>query len=58
MQPASLGVGWDCLYLYRGCGGADLDLLDGVDDEHVLQVLHGTLHPVVEGRGPLSILQV
>jgi hypothetical protein len=39
-------------------GGADLNLLDGVDDEHVLQVLHGTLHPVVEGRGPLGVLQV
>jgi hypothetical protein len=29
-----------------------------VDDEHVLQVLHGTLHPVVEGCSPLGILQM
>lgn len=35
-----------------------LDLLDGVDDEGVLQVLHGALHPVVEGGGSLSELQV
>lgn len=35
-----------------------LDLLDGVHDEHVLQVLHGALHPVVEGRCPLGVLQV
>lgn len=35
-----------------------LDLLDGVDDEHVLQVLHGALHPVVEGSRPLGVLQV
>ena len=42
----------------RGCGGADLDLLDAVDNEHVLQVLHGSLHPVVEGRGSLGKLQV
>lgn len=37
---------------------AHLDLLDGVHDEGVLKVLHGPLHPVVEGRGPLSVLQV
>ena len=35
-----------------------LDLLDGVHDEHVLQVLHGALHPVVEGRCPLGVFQV
>jgi len=35
-----------------------LDLLDAVDDEHVLQVLHGSVHPVVEGRRPLGELQV
>lgn len=38
--------------------GADLNLLDGVDNEHVLEVLHGTLHPVVEGGCPLGIFQV
>lgn len=41
-----------------GPGQADLDLLNGVHDEHVLQVLHGALHPVVEGRRPLGVLQV
>ena len=35
-----------------------LDLLDIVDDEHVLQVLHRSLHPVVEGRRSLGVLQV
>lgn len=35
-----------------------LDLLYGVDDKHVLKVFHGALHPVVEGRGPLGVLQV
>ena len=35
-----------------------LDLLDAVDDEHVLQVLHGSVHPVVERRCPLGKLQV
>ena len=29
-----------------------------MDDEGVLQILHGALHPVVEGRGPLGELQV
>ena len=38
--------------------GADLDLLDGMDDEGVLQVLHGALHPVVERRRSLGKLQV
>lgn len=38
--------------------GTDLDLLDGVDDEHVLQVFHGTLHPVVKGGCPLGIFQM
>lgn len=37
---------------------AHLDLLDGVHDKGVLQVLHGALHPVVEGRGPLGVLQI
>lgn len=41
-----------------GLGGADLNLLDGVDDEHVLEVLHGALHPVVEGGRALGVLQV
>lgn len=41
-----------------GQAGADLDLLNGVDDEHVLEVLHGTLHPVVEGGCALGIFQV
>lgn len=35
-----------------------LDLLDVVDDEHVLQVLHRSLHPVVEGCCSLGVLQV
>ena len=34
------------------------NLLDGMDKEQVLQVLHGTLHPVVEGCGPLGLLQM
>lgn len=43
----------------RGEGSAaHLDLLDGVHDEGVLQILHGPLHPVVEGCSPLGILQV
>ena len=29
-----------------------------MNDEHVLQVLHGPLHPVVEGCRPLGVLQV
>lgn len=29
-----------------------------MDDEHVLQVLHRSLHPVVEGRSSLGVLQV
>lgn len=41
-----------------GEGVAHLDLLDGVHDEGVLQILHGPLHPVVEGCSPLGILQV
>lgn len=35
-----------------------LDLLDVVNNEHVLQVLHGSLHPVVERRCSLGVLQV
>lgn len=35
-----------------------LDLLNAVDNEHVLQVLHGSVHPVVEGCRPLGKLQV
>lgn len=35
-----------------------LDLLDGVDDEGVLQVLHGALHPVVEGSRSFGKLKV
>lgn len=42
--------GWmDGVYLY---------LLDGVDDESVLQVFHCSLHPVVKGRSPFGKLQV
>lgn len=51
-QPSpqeALGEGWV---------GADLDLLNGVDNEHVLEVLHGTLHPVVEGGCSLGIFQM
>lgn len=36
----------------------DLDLLNVVDDKHVLQVLHCWLHPVVKWCCPLRILQV
>lgn len=35
-----------------------LDLLNVVDDEHVLQVLHGSFHPVVERCCSLGVLQV
>lgn len=35
-----------------------LDLLNIVDDEHVLQVLHSSLHPVVERCRSLGVLQV
>lgn len=35
-----------------------LNLLDAVDNEHVLQVLHGSVHPVVEGSSPLGKLQI
>lgn len=42
----------------EGWVGADLNLLDGMDDKHVLEVLHGTLHPVVEGGCPLGVFQV
>ena len=39
-------------------GAAHLDLLNGMYDEGVLKVLHGSLHPVVEGCSPLGVLQV
>ena len=35
-----------------------LDLVEGVDDEHVDQVLPGSVQPVVEGSGALGELQV
>lgn len=35
-----------------------LDLLNAVNNEHILQVLHGSVHPVVEWRRPLGELQV
>lgn len=35
-----------------------LDLFNAVDNEHVLQVLHGSVHPVVKGGRPLGKLQV
>lgn len=35
-----------------------LDLLNAVDNEHVLQVFHGSIHPVVKGGCPLGELQV
>lgn len=38
--------------------GTDLDLLDVVDDKHVLQVFHGSIHPVVERCRSLGIFQV
>ncbi len=37
---------------------AHLDFFDGVDDESVLQVLHGALHPVVERSGSFGKLKV
>lgn len=52
------------LKIYSGCVFMHarrwlyLDLLNAVDNEHVLQVLHGSVHPVVEGRRPLGKLQV
>ncbi len=46
------------IYSLNGLNRADLDLLDAVHDEHVLQILHGSVHPVVEGRRPLGELQV
>lgn len=49
---------WGASLWGRGGAAAHLDLLDSVHDEGVLQVLHGPLHPVVEGRGPLGIFQV
>lgn len=53
-RSASSSVGkW-----WLGRGSAYLDLLDGVHNEGVLQVLHGPLHPVVEGCSPLGVLQV
>lgn len=36
----------------------DLDLLDVVDDKHVLQVFHRSIHPVVERCCSLGIFQV
>lgn len=36
----------------------DLDLLDVVDDKHVLQVFHCSIHPVVERCCSLGIFQV
>lgn len=35
-----------------------LNLFNAVDNKHILQVLHGSVHPVVEGRRPLGELQV
>ncbi len=35
-----------------------LYFLNGVDDKSVLQVFHGSLHPVVKGRRPFGKLQV
>lgn len=37
---------------------AHLDLLNGMYNEGILQVLHGSLHPVVEGCSSLGIFQV
>ena len=34
-----------------------LDLFDGVHDKHVLQVLHGSLHPVVKWSRSLRKLK-
>lgn len=36
----------------------DLDLLDVVDDKHVLQIFHRSIHPVVERCCSLGIFQV
>lgn len=35
-----------------------LDLLNGVNNERVLQVLHGPFHPVIEGGSSFGIFQV
>lgn len=40
------------------CSMLYLDLLNAVDNEHVLQVLYSSVHPVVEGRRPLGKLKV
>lgn len=45
--------------MYRVVGALGyLDLLNAVDNEHVLQVLYSSIHPVVEGRRPLGELEV
>lgn len=45
--------------MYRVAGALGyLDLLNAVDNEHVLQVLYSSIHPVVEGRRPLGKLKV
>lgn len=35
-----------------------LDLFNGVNNERVLQVLHGPFHPVIERGSPFGIFQV
>ena len=56
-SPAGVGLA-GCGPRAAGGAAAHLDLLDGVHDEGVLKVLHGPLHPVVEGCSPLGVLQV
>lgn len=41
----------------QGCAWAYLDLVSRMHYEHVLQVLHGSFHPVVERSRPLCKLQ-
>lgn len=39
------------------CCRRHLSFFNGVDDEHVLQILHGSFHPVVERSRSLRKLQ-
>ena len=55
---AAGGDEWQLVGVSKSSGLLYLDLFDVVDDEHVLQVLHGSFHPVVERRRPLGVLEV
>lgn len=57
-QSAASLLSLDHQLIHDTPGLSYLDLLYGVDNEHVLKVFHGTLHPVVERRCPLGVFQV